>query len=118
MAGVKRFEELEIWKEARVLNKELFLLFSDHKNFAFRDQLLRASLSVLNNIAEGFERDSDKEFQRFLKIAKGSAGEVRNMFYIANDLNYLSNDQAEVFIEKIAKISSGISKLIKYLNKN
>ena len=118
MTGIARFEDLEIWRESREINKLLFKQFTENKNFGFRDQILRVSLSVMNNIAEGFERGSDKEFQRFLKIAKGSAGEVRSLLYVAVDLKYLSENELGELLEILVRLSSRISKLITYLNRN
>ena len=117
MSTIKQFEDIEAWKEARELNKLIFLRFKDNKNYSFKDQLFRASLSILNNIAEGFERNSDKEFQRFLKISKGSAGEVRSMLWIGFDMNYIEKHECESLINKTKSISIKLSGLIKYLNK-
>jgi four helix bundle protein len=115
MPTIKRFEELEVWKEARNLNLKLFNLFSQHPNFAFRDQLLRATLSIMNNISEGFERGTDKEFKLFLNYAKGSSGEVRNMLYIALDLKYIDQPSFDELYSTSITISSKLSKLISYL---
>ena len=83
MSSVKTFEDLRIWQEARGLVKEIYSIFGvsrpAEKDYSFRDQVQRASVSIMNNIAEGFERNSDAEFARFLIIAKGSCGEVRSL---------------------------------------
>lgn len=118
MATIKNFEDLQIWQESRIFIKEIYTSFSQIKDFGFRDQIQRASVSVMNNIAEGFERDSDKEFARFLFIAKASCGEVRSMLYLACDLELISSIQKDNLIEKSKKISIGINKLIIYLNKS
>ncbi len=114
MATIKSFEELSIWQESQTLTIEIYKQFSTIKDYCFKDQIQRASVSVMNNIAEGFERDSDKEFQHFLKIAKGSAGEVRSMLYLATQLGYCESTK---LIEEIRTLSMKNSKLIKYLNK-
>ena len=117
MPTIKHFEDLDVWKEAKDLNYQVFQIFGEHRNFGFRDQILRAALSVMNNIAEGFERDSDKEFQRFLKISKGSSGEVRSMLYVAKDLNYLDEEVFSSLLSKYFTLSSKLGKFIQYLNK-
>ncbi|MFZ4548235.1 MAG: four helix bundle protein, partial [Bacteroidales bacterium] len=86
MATINRLEDLEVWKESKKLALAIYSHFRPLKDFGFRDQICRASVSVMNNIAEGFERNSDKEFQRFLSISKGSLGEVRSMIILAIDL--------------------------------
>jgi len=118
MATVQRFEDLDIWKESKDLSLSIYKNFRNLKDFGFRDQICRAAISVMNNIAEGFERDSDKEFQRFLKISKGSAGEVRSMLRIALDLGYVEKKEFENLIPKCITLSSKLSRFIKYLNKN
>ena len=88
MSRIERFEDLEAWKLARALNAMIYNAsgagaFSH--DFALRDQIRRASISIVSNIAEGFERDGDKEFAQFLFMAKGSCGEVRAQLYLAMD---------------------------------
>lgn len=101
MATIKRFEDLEIWQTARMLSKKVFLL-SDvtpfSKDFKFRDQIRDSSGSVMDNIAEGFERSSRLEFVNFLSIAKGSAGETRSQLYRAIDQNYCNEADAGLLI--------------------
>lgn len=87
------------------------------KDFELIKQLRRASVSISSNIAEGFERNSDKEFVYFLYVAKASAGEVRSQLYLAFDLNYLNRDEFEKLKGKIIEISKMIGGLIKYLKK-
>ena len=77
-----RFEELEVWKRSARLSAEIYKAFAELKDYGFRDQITRASLSVPSNIAEGYERNSDKEMANFLNYAKGSAGELRTQIYI------------------------------------
>jgi len=88
MSKIKRFEAIDCWKKARDLTKSIYSIslgatFS--KDFALRDQLRRSSISILSNIAEGFERDGNKEFVQFFSIAKGSCGEARAQLYVALD---------------------------------
>lgn len=112
------FEELFIWQEARLIVREIYEVMRDCKDYGFRDQFQRAAVSIMNNIAEGFERGSDKDFSLFLKYASGSCGEVRSMSYLAEDFSYLSAAQAEALRSRGHKISAGISTLRKYLNQS
>lgn len=90
MATIERFEDLICWQKARELTKHVYATFKDCKDFSFKDQIQRAAVSVLSNIAEGFERGTQAEFLNYLFIAKGSAGEVRAQLYVALDANYLN----------------------------
>ena len=85
------------------------------KDYGFRDQFQRAAVSIMNNIAEGFERNSNKEFVVFLKYAKGSCGEVRSMSYLAEDFSYIATEKAEEPRSNCRNISSGIASLQRYL---
>ncbi|KAB2842979.1 MAG: four helix bundle protein [Melioribacteraceae bacterium] len=113
-----RFEDLEIWQESRMIIKSIYNLTSKDKfakDFGLRDQIQRASVSIMNNIAEGFERDNNKEFLRFLSYAKGSAGELRSLLYVALDLEYINKNEFETIYESSSIIIKKISSLIKYL---
>lgn len=79
-----RFEELDVWKRSARLSADLYKAMADLKDFGFRDQITRAGLSIPSNLAEGYERNSDKELANFLNYAKGSAGELRTQVYIRN----------------------------------
>jgi four helix bundle protein len=95
MAGFKRFEEIQGWQRARELVREIYQLCEKSKlgkDFSLRDQICRAGISVMSNIAEGFARNSNKDFAHFLDISKASAAEVQSLLYIASDLGYLSQD--------------------------
>lgn len=120
MAKINSFEEIKAWQKARELNAEIYKLTNDNtsfsKDFGLRDQIRRCSISISSNIAEGFERETTKEFKRFLYIAKASAGEFRSQLYLASDLNYISNQEFEKLNLKVNDISKMISGLIKYLN--
>ena len=112
---MRKFEDLVIWKESRLIVKEIYGLMSRTKDYGLKDQIQRASISVMNNISEGSESGSDAIFIRYLKIAKGSCGEVRSMLYVCEDLNICNLEESKILIEKVIKISSGIYQLIKYL---
>lgn len=92
---IQKFEDILAWKHARALAKLVYAACLEpriSRDFGFVDQIRRASVSVMNNIAEGYERDTNAEFLRFLSIAKGSAGEVRSMLYLGLDAGYLGGD--------------------------
>ena len=121
MATINRFEDLDIWKEARKLSKEIFLITlnnSDFKNdFRFRDQVRASSGSIMDNIAEGFERNGNLEFRQFLSFAKGSAGETRSQLYRALDFNYITQEVFDVLKTDSENLSGKINNFITYLNK-
>jgi len=109
---IERFEDIIAWQRSRELTIIVYQLFKDSRDFSFKDQIQRASVSIMNNIAEGFERKSNKEFKYFLYIAKGSCGEVRSMFYLAKDLNQISEERFQELQSKVVEISKLISGLI------
>ena len=117
MSTISRFEDLIIWQESKALTVTLYEIFRKSRDFGFKDQILRASVSIMNNVAEGFERSSDKDFSRFLFMAKASAGEVRSMLHLAIELKYLDVNQANNLIDQARKLSGSIGNFIKYLNK-
>jgi four helix bundle protein len=106
------FENLEVWQEAIELAARAYELFRECRDFAFRDQVLRAAASVSNNIAEGYERDSNAEFIRFLFIAKGSCGEVRSQAHLARRVKLLAESDAEALIVDAKRLSKRIMRLI------
>src|SRR4051812_5266235 len=111
MGKFNSFEEINSWQKARLLNKRIYTITDSdlfRRDFDLARQIRRSSVSISSNIAEGFERNTDKEFIHFLFIAKGSAGEVRSQLYLAFDLNYITE---EVFNELLSEISE-ISKLL------
>ncbi|PZD78443.1 four helix bundle protein [Mesonia sp. K7] len=121
MAKFNSFEEIQSWEKARELNQLIYRITNDKisfsQDFALRDQIRRSSISISSNIAEGFERETNKEFIRFLYIAKASAGECRSQLYLAYDLKYIEEKQFEELKGKVNEISKLISGLIKYLSK-
>jgi len=115
---IKKFEDLESWKKARQLTTRIYEVTGqgDFKyDFALRDQIRRASISILSNIAEGFERGGDKEFLQFLATAKGSCGEVRAQLYVALDRSYVTLEVFYDLIETTNEIGRLLSGLMKYL---
>ena len=105
----ERFEDLRIWQQARVLTNDVFDVLDNCRDYSFKYQMTRASTSVMNNIAEGFEGRTAKDFGHFLDIAKGSSGEVRSMLYLAEDREYISVDSGRILREKAFKLSAGIA---------
>jgi four helix bundle protein len=109
------FEELEVWKRSSRLAVSVLELIDPVKLYALRDQMARCSISIPSNIAEGSERESDREFRRFLAIAKGSAGELRTQLYIGLRAGIFSDDQARPLIAEVKEISAMIQGLRKSL---
>jgi four helix bundle protein len=114
MAAITRFEELVAWQKARVLTQEVYAVSrsgSFAKDFGLSSQVQRAAVSVMANIAEGFERGGRAEFHQFLSTAKGSCAEVRSHLYVAADVGYLSEDQAkqlQAAAEELTRIIAGL----------
>jgi four helix bundle protein len=118
---VKNFEELEIWKEARRLTQEIYQLTRDSKfskDFVLRDQIRRAAVSIMSNIAEGFERGGNQEFIQFLYVAKASCGEVRSQLYVALDQSYVAPKDCDDVSKSFRRLSIMISNLIDYLKRS
>ena len=114
MATIRSFEDIEAWQ----LSKEIFeitMTGTFAKDFSLRDQINRATGSIMDNIAEGFERGGTREFIQFLAIAKGSAGEVRSQLYRALDRKHLENSQHILLLDNITKVSKMINGFITYL---
>ena len=118
MSKVTRFEDLITWQKARELTHIILALTKSSefsRDYAFKDQLCRAVISVPANIAEGFERDGNKEFVKFLSIAKGSAGEVRSLLYLALDFGYISSEQMDEALAISLETARLIGGLIRYI---
>ena len=108
MAKFNSFEEIIAWQKARELNIKIYKITNQNnfaKDYGLRDQIRRSIISVSSNIAEGFERETSKEFKRFLYVAKASIGEVRSQLYLSVDLNYVSKDKFEELYENATDIS-------------
>lgn len=114
----RKLEELRIWIDARSFVVDIYKMMSENRDYGFRDQIQRASVSIMNNIAEGFEYNSDPVYIRYLNIAKGSCSEVKSMLYLCEDLGYCSQEQRLQLHAQLMSISSGIYKMIQYLSKN
>ncbi|MFH0888371.1 MAG: four helix bundle protein [Planctomycetota bacterium] len=120
MGTIKRFEDIEAWQKARELVKDIYDLTSKGnfaRDYSLRDQIRRAAVSVMLNIAEGFGRKTDKEFARFLVQSHGSAAEVQSVLYIAIDQKYISRDKFDYLYNKAGEISKMINALSQYLSK-
>ena len=109
------FEELEVWKDAKLLTVSIYKMMRENRDYGFRDQIQRASVSIMNNIAESSESGSDLTNVRFLHIAKGSCAEVRSMLYLALELGYCTSEQQIELLSLTRKISAYINKLIAYV---
>ena len=111
----ERFEDILAWQKARGLTRRIYTQFSSCKDYGFKDQIQRAVVSIMNNIAEGFERKSNLEFKQFLYISKGSCGEVRSMLYLAKDISMLSEKDFSELLLETETISKMLSNFIKKL---
>ena len=121
MATVKSFEDLEVWKKARVLSQIIFEITNElpfSKDFSLRNQINDASGSIMDNIAEGFDRGGNKEFIQFLAYARGSCGEVRSQLYRAEDRKYIDNERSKELRLSTEEISKMITGLMKYLQQS
>jgi len=119
--AAKQFEDLEVWQEARRLTQTIYRLTKTDKfskDFALRDQIQRAGVLVMSNIAEGFERGGNQEFIQFLYVAKASCGEVRSQIYDALDQGYMSETDSEESIIDFRRLSGMIGNLINYLRRS
>lgn len=108
------FEKLDVWKRSSVLSAEIYMALRDLKDFGFKDQITRAGLSIPSNIAEGMERDSEKETIRFLVIAKSSAAELLTQTYIGMKIDYIPKDTGKAWVSEIKQLSRMIGAMIKH----
>jgi four helix bundle protein len=121
MSKFSKFEEIKSWQMSRALVKRIYEITQRQefsRDFSFRDQIRRSSLSAMSNIAEGFERYSNKEFARFLNIARASIAETKSQLYAAVDLNYIKEQEFVELKNECESISRHIWKLTEYLRKN
>ncbi|MND82087.1 hypothetical protein D3C80_739040 [compost metagenome] len=118
MGKFNSFEEINSWQKSRLFNKRIYEITENSafkKDFDLVRQIRRASISISSNIAEGFERNTDKEFTYFLYVSKASAGEVRSQLYLALDLDYISKEEFDELYLNVSDISKLLSGFIKYL---
>ena len=119
MVKISRFEDIEAWKKARELTKKIYDVTSQGdlaRDFALKDQLRRAAISIMANIAEGFEREGNKEFKQFLAMAKGSVGEVKAQLYVALDASLIDSDNFSKIMalaDETARLLAGFLKYLK-----
>jgi four helix bundle protein len=119
VAGITKFEDIEAWKKARDLTKIIYAITSTGdfaRDFGLRNQMRRASVSVMSNIAEGFEREGNKEFLQFLSLAKGSAGEVRAQSYVALDAGLITESEFSQLYSLSVEVSSLLRGFMNYLS--
>lgn len=113
----KRLENLRVWNDARTFVLGIYEIMRDCRDYGFKDQIQRAAVSIMNNIAEGFDYGSDDQFIRFLKIAKGSSSEVKSMLYLCEDLGYCTAEKKDELLSQQASIASQLSSFITFLKK-
>ncbi len=120
MAAIKQFEDIQAWQKARELVREIYKVCAEgrlSKDFGLRDQLCRAAVSSMSNVAEGFAKKSDRDFAHFLDIAKGSITEVQSLRYVALDVGYIEESEFEKLCKRTEETASLISGLTSYLRK-
>jgi four helix bundle protein len=118
MAKIKKFQDIKAWEKSRFLAKEIYNITSNKKfanDWGLKDQIRRASVSVMSNIAEGFSRQTDKEFIQFLYIAKGSVSEIQSHLYVALDLSYIDEKTFKNLSDKTEEIAHLIGGFVRYL---
>jgi four helix bundle protein len=118
MSTITRFEEIRAWQTARTLTREVYTVSNEGafaRDYGLRDQLRRSAVSIMSNIAEGFESDTQQQFVKYLGYAKASAGEVRAQLYVALDVGYLDRAQFEHVFDLAEKCSRQLSRFITYL---
>jgi four helix bundle protein len=115
---IARFEEIFAWQKAKTLSVDIYEAFKASMDFGFRDQIQRASVSIMNNIAEGFERQTNREFKQYLYIAKGSCAEVRSMLYLAEELKYLEKTIQSKLSQETVEVTKILNGLIKSIRSN
>ncbi len=116
--SLKKFEELIVWQKSKDFSVDIYKKFKLCRDWSFKDQIQRASVSVMNNIAEGCEKRSDREFTHYLYISRASAGEVRAMLYLAKEIGYLDDSDSLSLLDRCYEISKMIFGLIKVNTSN
>ncbi len=112
---IANFEDIESWKEAREMVKDIYRSFTGIKDYSFRDQMQRASISIMSNIAEGFDRGTNREFIQFLIIARGSVSEMKSLSYAALDIGYIDKINFDQISDRCYRLSNLINGFIRYL---
>ncbi len=118
MTKIEKFEDIEAWKKGRELAKDIYTVTGKGdfaRDYGLKDQIRRASVSIISNIAEGFSRQTDKEFVQFLHIAKGSTSEVQSQLYVALDLRYISQEGFDNLYKQADEVGRLIFGFIRYL---
>lgn len=118
MAGFQKFEDIKAWQKAREVTRQIYRVTGErqfYKDFGLRDQIRRAAVSIMANIAEGFGRKTNKEFANFLVISHGSSAETQSHLYIALDLNYISSEDFAELYQQLDEISRMTMALCKHL---
>lgn len=115
---IEHFEDIESWKKSRELVLGIYTQFKAVKDYGFKDQIQRAAVSTMSNIAEGFDRGSNKEFIQFLVISRGSVSEVKSLCYAALDLGYINENTFTEISERCATLSNLINGFIRYLSRS
>ena len=115
---IRNLENLRVWQETRMFVNAIYEMMQNCKDYSFKDQLQRASLSIMNNIAEGSESGSDRTYIRYLNISKGSCSEVKSMLYLCEDMKYCTPEKRQELQSKLLTISGQIYKLIDFLKNN
>jgi four helix bundle protein len=121
MSNIAKFEDIVAWQKARELTREIYArtkLGQFARDFGLRDQIQRASVSSMSNIAEGFDRGGDKEFIQFLSMSKGSCGEIKSHLYVALDQEYVTRDQFSQLYDRADEVSRVLSGFMAYLRKS
>ena len=116
--GIKRFEDIESWQEARLLVRDVYTFLNDCRDFGYKDQMQRAAISIMSNIAEGFERGGNKEFRHFLTVARGSLAEVKSLGYAGVDCGILNREQFTIIESRTDSINGLLNGFISYLTNN
>ena len=114
---MRNFESLRVWQNSRLFVNSIYDLMADNRDWGFRDQIQRAAVSIMNNIAEGYESGSDAKYSNFLNIARGSCSEVRSMLYLSLDRKKKTKEQFDSLLSQAQQISPQLFKLVEYLNK-
>jgi len=115
--AIKRFEDIIAWQKAQDYAADIYSIFRNNKDYSFKDQICRASVSISNNIAEGFDRNSNADFLRFLYYSISSCSETKSMIYLAEKLEYIKSSQKDVLLEQANEIAKILHGLINSLNK-